>query len=251
MRSHRNPATGIALGLFLAAAGAVAQTRGAVQTKQVNPVYPDNLLKTQKQGNVIIVGRIDASGHLQDLHVLSTQHRDFSAAALDAVKQWQFRPAMKDGKPVEVFANIVVRFRLQSEKRGAIAEPILGDLAVKPADAAGKATAPEGFPIQKGKDAALRAEVLLDVPPSPTERTLAVRLEAMSPSGKRVPIFQPPIVVPAKATEVRFAPVVPVGETWEEGAWLLRFTVNDGNAGGGQFWLARDPAHFHFYVPKT
>ncbi len=249
MRRFGCPAAGVCL-LFLAAAAVPAQTRGAVQTKQVNPVYPDNLLKTQQQGNVLIIGRIDTQGRVRDPLVVSATQAGFRQAALDAVRQWQFKPAMREGKPVEVFANIAVRFRLDNEKRGEIPGPILGDLAVSPADASGKATAPEGFPIQKGKDPALRAEVLLDVPKSPENRTLTVRLEALSPRGKSYPLYQPPVLAPANATEVRFPAVVPIGDAWEDGVWVLRFTVDGNNAGGGQFWLAKDPAHFHFAVPK-
>ncbi len=240
----------LALGLF-AAAAAGAQTRGAVQTKQTNPVYPDNLLKTEQQGNVLLIGRIDTQGRVKDLFVVSTSHKDFSQPAMDAVRTWEFRPATKDGKPVEIFTNVGVRFRITNDKRGEIPEPILGDLAISPADASGKATAPEGFPIQKGKDAALRAAVQLDVPPGPEARTLAVRVEAISPTGKRYPVFQPPVAVPAHATEVKFAVVEKIADGWEDGVWILKFTVDGKNAGGGQFWLARDPATFHFVVPRS
>ena len=32
------------------------------------------------------------------------------------------------------------------------------------------------------------------------------------------------------------------------GVWLVRFVVNNADAGGGQFWLAGDPEHYHFVV---
>lgn len=250
MRRSRIPGLLPALLLCLAAR-ASAQTRGAVETKHVDPVYPENLLKTEQQGNVLLFGRIDTHGRVQDIVVVATTHKDFSAPAVAAVRQWEFRPAMKDGKPIEIFTNVGVRFRIQNDKRGQLAEPILGDIAISPANASGKATAPEGFPIQKGKDAALRAEALLDVPPGSQARTLAVRVEALSPTGKRLPVFQPPVSVPAKATEVRIPVVVKIGDDWDEGVWLLRFTVDGSNVGGGQFWLAFDPAHFPFAVPKS
>ena len=250
MRRSRIP--GLCLALLLALAPrAAAQTRGAVETKHVDPVYPENLMKTEQQGNVLLFGRIDTQGRVQDILVVATTNRDFSAPAVAAVRQWQFRPAMKDGKPIEIFTNVGVRFRIQNDKHGQIPEPILGDIAISPADASGKATAPEGFPLQKGKDPALRAEVLLDVPPGPEARTLAVRVEALSPAGKRLAVFQPPVSAPAKATQVKFPIVVKIGDDWAEGVWLLRVTVDGANAGGGQFWLARDPAHFHFAVPKS
>jgi hypothetical protein len=58
------------------------------------------------------------------------------------------------------------------------------------------------------------------------------------------------VLVPARAADVKFPVVVKIGDDWEEGIWGLLFTVEGKGAGGGQFWLARDPAHFAF-VPKT
>jgi len=239
-------------GLFGAAlsAAATGQDRGAVRTGYKEPVYPDNLLKTQMQGNVLLVGRIDSRGNLTDLRAIATSHRDFVAPALAAVQEWRFQPALRDGHPAEIFANVGVRFRLQGQKRGALPTPILGDIAVSPADEAGRKTAPEGFPLRRGRDPALRAEALLDVPPRPELRTLAVKVQAISPRGRQIPVFQPPVAVPANASEVRIPVVARVGGDWEEGVWMLRFNVDGKSAGGGQFWLAADPAHFSFVIPR-
>ncbi len=238
--------------LALAAAPpAGGQTQEAVRTKYREPVYPENLLKTQQQGNVLLAGRIDAKGRVTDLHVVAASSKDFIAPAAEAVKDWQFRPATRDGKPVEIFANIGVRFRIQGEKHGQISAPILGDIAISPADESGNRTAPEGFPIRRGRDPALRAEALLDVPASGQDRTLAVRVETISPSGKRSPVFQPPVAVPAGAAEVRIPVVLRIGAEWEEGVWMLHFTVGGAGAGGGQFWLASDPSRFVFVIPQS
>jgi len=235
----------------LAAATATGQDRGAVQTKKVDPVYPETLFKTERQGNVLLAGRIDAKGQIGDLRVVATSNNAFVKPAIEAVEQWRFKPATKNGKPIEIFANVGVRFRIQGDKRGAIEMPILGDIAISPANASGKATAPEGFPIQRGKDAALRAEVLLDLPPMGEARTLTVKVEAVSSKGRHVAVFQPPVAVPAAATEVRFPVVAPIGNDWEDGVWALQFTVNGLPVGGGQFWLAGDPDHFQFVIPKS
>src|SRR5438309_9278985 len=47
----------------------------------------------------------------QDLHAISASHKDFVQPALEAVRQWRFRPALRDGVPIEVFLNAAVRFR--------------------------------------------------------------------------------------------------------------------------------------------
>ncbi len=242
----------IAVCLFLAgAAGAGAQTREALRTKYQPPVYPENLAKVDRQGNVLLAGRIDTQGRVSDLHLVAASAKDFVKPAVEAVQGWQFRPAMRDGKPVEVFLNVAVRFRIEGEKRGNVEAPILGDVAISPANASGQKTAPEGFPIRRGQDPALRAEALLDIPPTTEARTLTVKVEAVSPQGKRVAVFQPPVAVPARATEVRIPVVARIGPDWEDGVWMLRFTVNGAGVGGGQFWLAADPSKFAFVIPTS
>lgn len=237
--------------LVAGAAGARAQTQEAVRTRYLPPVYPEKLAKALKQGNVLLAGRIDTRGRVSDLHLVAASAKDFIQPAAEAVQGWQFRPAMRDGKPVEVFLNVGVRFRMEGETRGKLDAPILGDVAISPADASGRKSAPEGFPIRRGRDPALRAEALLDLPPSAESRTIAIKVEAVSPKGKRVPVFQPPVAVPPNATEVRFPVVAPIGPDWEEGVWMLRFLVNGAGVGGGQFWLAADPTKFSFVIPTS
>jgi TonB family protein len=235
----------------LAGPAAQAQTHEAVRTKYVEPVYPENLLKTERQGNVLLAGRIDTKGQIGDLRLVATSNNALVKPALEAVQQWRFRPATKDGKPIEIFANVGVRFRIQGDKRGRIDLPILGDIAISPADASGRKTAPEGFPIQRGKDPALRAEALLDLPPAGEARTLKVQVEVVSSKGRKIPIFQPPVAVAAGATEVRIPVVAPIGKDWEDGVWALQFTVDGSPVGGGQFWIAADPEHFRFVIPRS
>lgn len=252
LRSRHRRLTAALLACALGAApGAPAQTREAVRTKYTEPVYPEAFSQTKEQGNVVLIGRLDKQGRVADLHLVAATRREFIAPAFEAVRDWQFQPAVRDGKPVEIALNVGVRFRVKGEERGLIPAPILGDLAVSPADESGERTAPEGFPLRRGQDKALRAEALLDVPPNIQTRTVAVRVEAKSPSGKRIAIFQPPVSVPAGATEVKVPVVAKIGSDWEEGVWMLTFTVDGARAGAGQFWLARDPARFAFVIPKS
>ena len=227
-----------------------ATNRGATLLEEKKPVYPESMTRALRQGNVLILGRIDREGRPAGLQAITASHQDFVQPALDAVSQWRFRPALRDGVPIEVFLNAGVRFRIQGDRRGDIGLPVLGDLAVSPADDQGRKTAPEGFPIRLGKDPALRAEASLDVSPRDQPRTLTVRVEAVSPKQKHIAIYQPPVAVPAKATEVKFPVVARIGSDWEEGVWLLRFLVDGQGAGGGQFWLAADPARFDFRIPS-
>jgi TonB family protein len=248
--SKRSRTTLVACLLAGASAIAAAQTRGATRTKFTPPVYPEDPAKKDPQGNVLLIGKIRPDGRVSDLHMVSASGQDFIRPAIDSVRTWEFEPALRNGKPVEIALNAGVRFRITGAGRGRIPLPILGDLAVFPADASGRKTGPDGFPLRKGKDAALRAEVDLDVPPREAPRTISVDVSALSPKGRKIPVFQPPIAVPALSTDVKFPVVIPVGDDWEDGVWILRFDVDGKSAGGGQFWLATDPETFRFVVPS-
>jgi TonB family protein len=237
------------LPLFLAAAASSAQTTGAQLLKQPKPVYPENASKGLRQGNVNLIGRIDTNGKVQDLRYVDATLETFVEPAVAAVNAWEFRPASRGGKPVEIAANIAVRFRLEGKSHGEIASPMLGDLAIFPADASGRSKAPEGFPIRRGADPRLRVEAVLDVSPDPKPRKVNLSVEAISPKGRRVLIHEELVTVNPNAAQVKIPFTPAVGSDWEDGVWLLGFQVDTKNAGGGQFWLAGDPEHFHFAVP--
>lgn len=75
---------------------------------------------------------------------------------------------------------------------------------------------------------------------------MAVRVEATSPSGRPYILLETPVPVPGGAAEVRVPVVASVGADWEEGVWALRFLADGQDAGGGEFWVARDPSRFDF-----
>ncbi len=235
--------------LLAAASAAAAQTTGAQIIKQPKPVYPENASKGLRQGNVNLIGRIGTNGKVQDLRYVDATLDLFVEPAAAAVNAWEFRPARRGGKPVEIAANIALRFRLEGKTHGEIDRPILGDLAVSPADASGRSKAPDGFPIRRGADPRLRVEAVLDVSPGPKPRKVNLSVEAISPKGKRILIHEELVTVNPKAAEVKIPFTPEVGADWEDGVWLLRFQVDTKDAGGGQFWLAGDPEHYQFVLP--
>jgi TonB family protein len=235
----------LALSLLLTAPS-LGETTGAQVQKYQEAVYPEALLKGEQQGNVLLSGRIDRSGKVEDLRPIAASFPALVGPAMTAVKAWKFKPATRDGKPVDIAANVGVRFRVKSNKRGVIPQPMLGDLPVFPADAAGKKTAPEGFPIRRGIDPKLLADAVLDVEPQPKARRMTVRVEATSPAGRPYILLDSAVSVAGGAADVRVPVVANVGADWEEGVWSLRFLADGREAGGGQFWLARDPSRFDF-----
>lgn len=76
------------------------------------PVYPA-LAKTQHvSGDVTVDALIDANGRVTTMKILSGPTL-LHQAAMDALKQWKYRPAMLDGKPVSMHLSVTIQFRLQ------------------------------------------------------------------------------------------------------------------------------------------
>lgn len=83
----------------------------AMIVKRVLPVYPRLAKDMRLSGTVKLVGVIAKDGTIQKLEVVQG-HPLLTAAALDAVRQWVYRPTLLNGKPVEVIAPIEVHFTL-------------------------------------------------------------------------------------------------------------------------------------------
>lgn len=85
-------------------------TQGMV-LHRVQPQYPPLARTARVQGSVILAAVIGKDGTIQNLHVLSG-HPLLTQAALDAVKQWRYRPYILNGEPVEVDTQVTVNFTL-------------------------------------------------------------------------------------------------------------------------------------------
>jgi len=228
------------------AATASAQTSAFRLEQQPKPIPPENLHKIGKQGNVVLIGRLDPTGRVQNIIPLAATNLGFVESAVAAVDKWKFRPAMRGGRPIDVAVTLGVRFRIDGPKRGDIPRAIIGDLSVFPANASGAASSPDGFPIRRGGDARLRAEIQLDLPLSPKAQSLPVRADALSPTGRRVNLYSGTIAAKPNAQTVPVVFSAPVGPDWEDGIWSLQLFVADTPAGGGQFWLAGNPEKVDF-----
>jgi protein TonB len=85
-------------------------TQGMV-LHRVQPTYPPLARTARVQGSVILAAVIGKDGTIQNLHVISG-HPLLTQAALDAVKQWRYRPYILNGEPVEVDTQVTVNFTL-------------------------------------------------------------------------------------------------------------------------------------------
>jgi TonB family protein len=98
-------------------AGGVMRVRvgGNVQAanliKKVTPAYPPLAKQARIQGTVQFTVLIGTDGTIQNLQLVSG-HPLLVSSAQDAVKQWQYKPTLLNGNPVEVITQIDVNYTL-------------------------------------------------------------------------------------------------------------------------------------------
>jgi periplasmic protein TonB len=79
--------------------------------KRVQPVYPAPARAARIQGRVVIAALIDTEGRIVNLHLVSGNPLLVNAA-MDAVKQWRYRPYILNSQAIEVETQITVAFTL-------------------------------------------------------------------------------------------------------------------------------------------
>ena len=87
------------------------QVTAASIITQTRPVYPALARQARIQGNVVLHAIIDKEGKVAQLEVISG-HPLLVQSALDAVKQWRYKPTQLNGDPVEVDTTITVTFTM-------------------------------------------------------------------------------------------------------------------------------------------
>jgi protein TonB len=77
----------------------------------VQPAYPPLARQARISGTVVLQASIGKDGNIQNLRTVSG-HPMLAPAAIEAVKQWKYRPYFLNGEPVEVDTQITVNFTL-------------------------------------------------------------------------------------------------------------------------------------------
>lgn len=80
-------------------------------TRKVDPAYPLQLMKENVAGTVILYAVIHADGSVGNVRVLRSVDERLDRFASEAVTQWKFEPATKNGSPVDVEATFQIPFR--------------------------------------------------------------------------------------------------------------------------------------------
>jgi protein TonB len=77
-----------------------------------DPEYSEEARKAKYQGTCVLWLIVGPDGRPRDMRVARSLGLGLDEKAIEAVKNWRFEPAMKDGKPVAVQINVEVSFRL-------------------------------------------------------------------------------------------------------------------------------------------
>src|SRR6202140_1211201 len=79
--------------------------------RKVNPNVPPLARQARIQGTVVLHAVISKDGSIENLTLVSG-HPMLAPAAIDAVKQWKYKPYLLNGEPVEVDTEVQVNFTL-------------------------------------------------------------------------------------------------------------------------------------------
>ena len=109
--------SGTGIGISSAAVGGgVFRVGGGVSApsliRKVEPEYSEEARAAKFQGTVLLYTEITPDGTAANIRVARSLGLGLDEKAIQAVKQWKFKPGEKDGKPVTVAATIEVNFRL-------------------------------------------------------------------------------------------------------------------------------------------
>jgi protein TonB len=96
--------------------GGVMKIGGGVSSPvllhQVEPEFSEEARKAKFMGNVLVSLVVDPQGMPRNVHVLQSVGMGLDEKAMDAVRQYRFKPAMEAGKPVAVQMNVEVEFQI-------------------------------------------------------------------------------------------------------------------------------------------
>ena len=101
------------------AEGGGALAEGVTPPRRVEgpvPEYPEDARKERVEGMVVAQVVIDEAGRVSHARVLKGLHPSLDEETLETIRAWRFEPATRDGEPVEVFYNLVIRYLLDGGK---------------------------------------------------------------------------------------------------------------------------------------
>ncbi|HYI13370.1 MAG TPA: energy transducer TonB [Thermoanaerobaculia bacterium] len=84
-----------------------------VPEKRVDPIYPEEYRRAKVAGLVVLEVAVSQAGTVENVGVVKSLAPGLDMSAVNAVRQWTFKPALRDGKPVPVLYNMTINFSLK------------------------------------------------------------------------------------------------------------------------------------------
>jgi TonB family protein len=111
----------------------LGQNTNPVPIDTTAPEYPESLIDTGSDGVAKIQFTVNGKGVVEDAEVVEATEPEFGEAALEALKQWRFRPATVDGKPVSKKVVLPFRFTASIEDKlnAAIGRKVYQEITAK------------------------------------------------------------------------------------------------------------------------
>jgi len=81
--------------------------------RRVEPTYPPLAKSARVQGPVVLEAIISKTGTIENLQLISG-HPMLVGAAIEAVRQWRYKPYILNSEPIEVETQITVNFTLSN-----------------------------------------------------------------------------------------------------------------------------------------
>jgi TonB family protein len=90
---------------------------GPAPLKKIDPKYPPTLISDRVEGEVILYAVIRRDGSVDSIQLVHGIDEQLDANAMEALSQWKFHPASKEGEPVELEAIVHIPFHLPASFR--------------------------------------------------------------------------------------------------------------------------------------
>jgi TonB family protein len=92
-----------------------ADLSGPSPIKKSDPRYPPTLINQHVEGEVVLYAVIRADGSVDSVELVRGLDEQLDANAMEALSQWKFRPASRQGTPIDLEAIVHIPFRAPSE----------------------------------------------------------------------------------------------------------------------------------------
>ncbi|MEO9913634.1 TonB family protein [Parasphingorhabdus sp.] len=93
----------------------VAATLNQRYASHFQPAYPTGQLRLEREGEVSVRVLVGTDGRVKNIELIDSPHADFwTATRKQALSKWRFTPATSDGKPIESWMTLKVRFEINS-----------------------------------------------------------------------------------------------------------------------------------------